>query len=157
MLLIFDLVFQLTAYVGSRDPYSVIGYGAGFVMCWRKDVQWEIHTRDDPKEFMTVTSGEYVLAIPDYSHHARHSYESFMFDNDTFSSKSTGRDSPLFKKVVMKLSGNVRWLAGLVFEQNIEGERRSFDFKPHYDVVLRNPYYIDSSSQKVCRFVLFSY
>ncbi|EER25254.1 hypothetical protein CPC735_018580 [Coccidioides posadasii C735 delta SOWgp] len=128
---------------GSRDPYVVTGFGAGFVMCWRKDVQWEIHTRDDPKEFMTVTSGEYVLAVPDYSHQARHSYESITLDKDTASTKSSLRHEPIFKKVIMKLSGNVRWLAGLVFEQTVHGtQERSFDFRPHYDVVLRNPKYL---------------
>ncbi|EEP79977.1 conserved hypothetical protein [Uncinocarpus reesii 1704] len=134
---------------GSRDPYVVTGFGAGFVMCWRKDVQWEIHTRDDPKEFMTVTSGEYVLAVPDYSHHARHSYELPMSDSGSLSSKSSMRHDPTFKKVVMKLSGNVRWLAGLVFERTVHGtEERSFEFRPHYDVVLKNPKYLSGEKRK---------
>ncbi|WEW61240.1 Protein SABRE [Emydomyces testavorans] len=133
---------------GSRDPYVVTGFGAGFVMCWRKDVQWEIHTGDDPKEFMTVTSGEYVLAIPDYSYEARHSYESFMSEKDT-STRSNVRHEPIFKKVIMKLSGNVRWLAGLVFEQAVHGtQERSFNFRPHYDVVLKNPKYLSPERRK---------
>ncbi|PGH04413.1 hypothetical protein AJ80_08524 [Polytolypa hystricis UAMH7299] len=131
---------------GSRDPYVVTGFGAGFVMCFRKDVQWEIHTKDDPRELMTVTSGEYVLAVPDYNHHARHSYESSMLENDSV--KSGGRDAALFKKVIMKLSGNVRWLAGLVFERTVNGTERCFDFKPHYDVVLRNPRHIPADMRK---------
>ncbi|OAT06570.1 hypothetical protein BDBG_02757 [Blastomyces gilchristii SLH14081] len=131
---------------GSRDPYVVTGYGAGFVMCWRKDVQWEIHTRDDPREFMAVTGGEYVLAIPDYSHQARHSYDA-TFDSDSTSLRSS-KDASLFKKVIMKLSGNVRWLSGLVFERNINASERSFDFKPHYDVVLKNPRYIPPDDLK---------
>ncbi|KAI1908484.1 Protein SABRE [Ophidiomyces ophidiicola] len=134
---------------GSRDPYVVTGFGAGFVMCWRKDVQWEIHTTDDPKEFMSVTSGEYVLAIPDYSHQARHSHASLTSDKEASSSKSSLRYEPLFKKVIMKLSGNVRWLAGLVFERAVHGTHdRSFDFRPHYEVVLRNPKYLDSETRK---------
>lgn len=126
----------------------VTGFGAGFVMCWRKDVQLEIHTKDDPKELMTVTSGEYVLAVPDYSHQARNSYDS-PFDNETSSSRSD-RDLALFKKVIMKLSGNVRWLAGLVFERNADGRDRCFDFKPHYDVVLQNPKFLDTEKLGVC-------
>ena len=128
---------------GSRDPYVVTSYGAGFVMCFRKDVQWEIHSTDDPKEFMKVTSGEYVLAVPDYSHQARHSYESSSFDSYSSSSKTSSRDSAMFKKVIMKLYGNVRWLVGLVFERNSPDGQRSFEFKPHYDVVLRNPKFLD--------------
>ncbi|EEH44787.2 uncharacterized protein PADG_01076 [Paracoccidioides brasiliensis Pb18] len=132
---------------GSRDPYVVTGFGAGFVMCWSKDVQWEIHTRDDPREFMAVTSGEYVLAIPDYSHQARNSYE-VTLDYGSTSSRCISKDCALFKKVIMKLSGNVRWLSGLVFERNVDGSERSFVFKPHYDVVLKNPRYISPDELK---------
>lgn len=135
---------------GSRDPYVVTGFGAGFVMCWRKDVRLEIHTRDDPRELMTVTSGEYVLAIPDYSHEARYSHESTMSDFETSSSGTGTKDAALFKKVIMKLSGNVRWLAGLMFERTVDRATRSFEFKPHYDVILRNPRFIDASTRQVC-------
>ncbi|KAL1965745.1 hypothetical protein VTN77DRAFT_5245 [Rasamsonia byssochlamydoides] len=131
---------------GSRDPYIITGFGAGFVMCWRKDVQWDIHTSDDPKEFMTVTSGEYVLAVPDYSHEARSSYEYAADDSKSFTTTSA-RNAAMFKKVVMKLSGSVRWLAGLVFERDVD-HGRSSDFKPHYEVVLKNPQYIDESQMK---------
>lgn len=118
-------------------------------MCWRKDVQWDIHTSDDPKEFMSVTSGEYVLAVPDYSNEARSSYE---YANDDAKSTATNsaRNAAMFKKVVMKLSGSVRWLAGLVFERDVD-HGRSFNFKPHYEVVLKNPKYIDESQRKVRR------
>jgi hypothetical protein len=133
---------------GSRDPYIITGFGAGFVMCWRKDVQWDIHPNDDPKEFMTVTSGEYVLAVPDYSHEARYSYEYAMDDSKSQASSQTLKNAAHFKKVLMKLSGNVKWLAGLVFERNVD-QGRSFDFKPHYDVVLRNPQYINEAMKKV--------
>lgn len=98
-----------------------------------------------------MTSGEYVLAVPDYSHEARHSYESPMAETDTLSSRSSTRHDPLFKKVIMKLSGNVKWLAGLVFERTVHGtQERSFDFRPHYDVVLRNPQYLSSERRRVC-------
>ncbi|KAL3963542.1 hypothetical protein ACCO45_000546 [Purpureocillium lilacinum] len=126
------------ALKGTRDPYQVTGNGAGFLMCWRNDVRWNINAEDDPKRFMTVDSGEYILAIPDFSHLVREA--------------ARRRDTPdgplvedelkagaIFKKVVMKLSGKVQWMAGLVFERAIEDGKRSFDFKPHYDVVLKNP------------------
>lgn len=135
--------------LGSRDPYVVTGFGAGFVMCWRKDVQWEIHTNDDPRKFMTVTSGEYVLAVPDYSHQVRHSIE--LPANDV--EKTCTGKNVIFKKVIMKLFGNVQWLAGLVFERDLNKGGRSLEFKPHYDVVLRNPKYIDDATRQV-RFYL---
>jgi hypothetical protein len=122
--------------------------GAGFVMCWRKDVKWEINMSNDPREFMTVTSGEYALAIPDFVHQARSSYEFAADDSASTSTDSSIKESALFKKVVMKLPGSVRWLAGLVFERNVS-RGRSFEFKPHYEVVLRNPKYIDQVQRKV--------
>jgi hypothetical protein len=97
---------------------------------------------------MTVQSGEYVLAVPDYSQQARHSAE-LTTDGDSMSSGSSRKNAAVFKKVIMKLSGNVQWLAGLVFEQNSGDGRRSFDFKPHYDVVLRNAKYIEEGKLAV--------
>ncbi|KAL4871088.1 hypothetical protein BDV12DRAFT_37624 [Aspergillus spectabilis] len=133
---------------GSRDPYVVTGFGCGFVMCWRKDVQWNIHTSDDPMEFMSVTSGEYVLAIPDYSHEARYLAEATSDDLETASMSSDLKNAAHFKKVIMKLSGDVKWGAGLVFERNIHDCERSTEFRPHYDVILQNPVYVDQSQRK---------
>lgn len=134
---------------GSRDPYVITGFGAGFVMCWRKDVQWDIHTSDNPMEFMSVTSGEYVLAIPDYSNEARYAAEATSQDLETISSSSELRNAAHFKKVVMKLSGDVKWLAGLVFERTLPENKRSFEFRPHYEVVLQNPKFVDPQQREV--------
>ncbi|KAL8999354.1 MAG: hypothetical protein Q9169_001780 [Polycauliona sp. 2 TL-2023] len=133
---------------GARDPYMVTGHGAGFVMCWCNGVRWDIHRDDDPKKFMSVTSGEYVLAIPDYSHQARENGVRLSTDQDSISSSSTYRNGAMFKKVIMKLSGNVRWLAGLVFERDVAGGARSFDFMPHYNVALTTPDRATSSHAK---------
>ena len=127
---------------GTRDPYRVTGNGAGFVMCWLNNVRWSIHEDDDPKKFMTVESDDYVLAIPDYSHQARETNSTFRKDGPNqsgASSTSSKRNTTVFKKVIMKLSGNVRWLAGLVFERDLEQGGRSFEFTPHYSVTLRTP------------------
>lgn len=132
---------------GSRDPYVVTGFGAGFVMCWRRDVKWGIHTSDDPKEFMIVTSGEYVLAIPDYSHEARYVSEATAQDLESISASSDLKNAAHFKKVIMKLSGDVKWVVGLVFERIYDGDKRTSEFKPHYDVALQNPKFVDSSQQ----------
>ncbi|KAL2017876.1 hypothetical protein VTK56DRAFT_1580 [Thermocarpiscus australiensis] len=128
------------ALKGTRDPYHIMGSGAGFLMCWRNDVRWNIHTDDDPKRFMTVDSGEYVLAVPDYSHQVRETRRQYGED-DSIASDAGQRSGAAFKKVVMKLSGKVQWLAGLVFERAIEQGNRSFDFKPHYEVVLKSPHH----------------
>ncbi|KAK5015341.1 Protein SABRE, partial [Cryomyces antarcticus] len=124
---------------GSRDPYVVTGHGAGFVMCWRNDVRWSIAQDDDPRKFMIVDSGDYVLAIPDFNHFAREATDSSKLKGGAASSTLSYKQGPLFKKVIMKLSGNVRWMSGLMFQRNVDGGGRSFDFKPHYDVILKNP------------------
>ncbi|KAL2753285.1 hypothetical protein ACRALDRAFT_2054622 [Sodiomyces alcalophilus JCM 7366] len=133
------------ALKGSRDPYCVTGNGAGFIMCWRNDIRWNINTEDDPKRLMTVESGEYVLAIPDYSYHAREANRLNESDDSPLG-EETYRQGVSFQKVIMKLSGKVQWMTGLVFERAIEGGNRSFDFKPHYDVVLRAPQHARPSS-----------
>lgn len=136
------------ALKGSRDPYAVIGNGAGFLMCWRNNVKWNIHTEDDPKTFMTVDSGEYVLAVPDFSHYAREEARS-MLENDSMTSDSGHKEGVAFKKVIMKLSGNVQWMAGLVFERAIIDGERDFSFKPHYDVILKAPMYAKSHDRTI--------
>jgi hypothetical protein len=127
------------ALKGTRDPYQATGNGAGFLMCWRNDVRWNIHVDDDPKRFMTVDSGEYVLAIPDYSHQVRDERRKQGEDDTSSVEDSSKSEAAFFKKVVMKLSGKVQWLAGLVFEKAIVDGQRGFDFKPHYEVVLKSP------------------
>ncbi|KPM35702.1 UPF0648 protein C3H5.09c [Neonectria ditissima] len=128
------------ALKGTRDPYQLTGNGAGFLMCWRNDVKWSVNAEDDPKRFIAIESSEYVLAIPDYSHEVREAarlqteLEKHTPD-DKFKAEAT------FKKVVMKLSGKVQFLVGLIFERAIVNGRRSFDFRPHYDIVLKNPHW----------------
>jgi hypothetical protein len=100
-------------------------------------------------EFMSVTSGEYVLAIPDYTLEARYLAEASADDLETASMSSDSKNAAHFKKVIMKLSGDVKWGAGLVFERNVNDCERSTEFRPHYDVILQNPVYIDQSQRKV--------
>lgn len=119
-------------------------------MCWRNGVRWDIHRDDDPKRFMTVTSGDYLLAIPDYSHQARENGARAPVDSDSISSRGSYRSGAMFKKVVMKLSGNVQWLAGLVFERDLADSSRSFDFAPHYGVTLTTPDRAGTPQGKVC-------
>ena len=126
---------------GTRDPYVVTGNGAGFLMCWRNDVRWKICRDPDPRKFMTVDSGEYILAIPDYSQQAcNNDMHKGNEDDDSSVTTTSFNRRATFKKVVMKLSGNVQWMAGLMFERNLNSSgERSFDFKPHYEVILKEP------------------
>ena len=136
---------------GSRDPYVVTSNGAGFVMVWRENVRWSIYREGDPKKFMTVDAGEYALAIPDYSHQARESSNSTMSDRDSISSSGSHNKTGIaVRKTIMKLSGDVRWLAGLVFERNVDGGGRSFNFRPHYEVAMTTPDRAKAPKGHVC-------
>ncbi|KAL2891428.1 UPF0648 protein C3H5.09c [Ceratocystis lukuohia] len=133
----------LLSLKGTRDPYCLMGTGAGFLMCWRNDVRLNLNAEDDPKRFMTVNSGEYVLAIPDYAQLVRAMMRRDRDGQDENPQIDYDDNGPVisqdFQKVVMKLGGKVQWMIGLVFEQAIVNGKRSFDFKPHYNVILRDP------------------
>ncbi|KAK9377614.1 golgi-body localization protein domain-containing protein [Lipomyces chichibuensis] len=131
---------------GSRDPYEITRSGAGFAMCWRNNVTWDINPTGDQKEFMVVDSEEYLLTIPDFTYYVRMNnakYEAAEDDKSTFSAQSDYQDRATFQKIIMKLSGRVRWQAGILFERD-DGGQRSFDFIPHYKVQLRTPQSIDN-------------
>ena len=132
---------------GSRDPYTVTGHGAGFVMVWRNNVRWCLWKEDDPQKFMTVDSGDFVLAIPDFSRYARNYMATHRPKSSVGSSVEGHRDGQMFKKVIMKVSGKVRWLAGLVFERNLDDGKRTVEFEPHYKVTLKNPVYVKDSER----------
>ncbi|KAF1808296.1 hypothetical protein P152DRAFT_485570 [Eremomyces bilateralis CBS 781.70] len=131
---------------GSRDPYLVTGVGAGFALCWQNDVAWRIWQENDPRRFMIVESGVFVLAVPDFSAYVRHTQDHTITGQDGSIpiSSDPKKPGPIFQKTVMKLTGSVRWLLGLVFERNLPHGGRSFDFKHHYDVVLKHPKYAKS-------------
>ncbi|RGP75800.1 hypothetical protein FLONG3_5557 [Fusarium longipes] len=128
------------ALKGTRNPYAMTGNGAGFLMCWRNDIRWNINADDDPKRFISVESGEYILAVPDYSHEVREQARR-QHDFDGYLPEDNYKSEASFKKVVMKLSGKVKVMAGLIFERAIEDGVRSFEFRPHYDIVLKNPHF----------------
>ncbi|KAK9335831.1 mitochondrial protein from FMP27-domain-containing protein [Lipomyces starkeyi] len=131
---------------GSRDPYDITRSGAGFAMCWRNNVTWDINPTGDQKEFMMVDSEEYLLTIPDFTYYVRMNnakYEATEDDKSTFSAQSEYQDRATFQKIIMKLSGRVRWQAGILFERD-DGGQRFFDFIPHYKVQLRTPQSIDN-------------
>ncbi|KAK3044126.1 hypothetical protein LTS18_002120, partial [Coniosporium uncinatum] len=58
------------------------------------------------------------------------------------------RQAAVFRKTVMKLSGNVEWRAGIVYERNTSDGSRSFDFRPHYEVVTKTPEFAKSKDAR---------
>lgn len=117
-------------------------------MCWRGNVRWDLGSDEDPQKVIKVDSEEYILAIPDFSDHVSEDIDiGGVPENRSVNSANGSEHAAQFKKVIMKLSGQVRWLVGLMFEQEISFEedwkqrKRSFEFIPHYDVTLKSPEY----------------
>lgn len=117
-------------------------------MCWRGNVRWELNGEDDPEKRVKVESEEYLLAVPDFTRHAAEEMDYGVIpDSKSFLSSNSISNGALFKKVIMKLSGKVQILVGLMFEQELTDEddwklrKRSFDFIPHYAVTMKDPKY----------------
>lgn len=127
---------------GSSNPYNLIGKDAGFVMCWKNNVELKVNGKDDPQELFAVTSDDFVLAIPDFRFQEREYLSRSVSKTGGLVCTTNLNDSTVFQKVIMKLSNRVRWVAGLLFERECMGDSptgRTFNFKPHYEVILSNP------------------
>lgn len=133
-------------------------------MCWRGDVRLSIGKSSDPQELLVVESEEYILAIPDFTHHAIDGLENAIIpETKSIMSSNSYKSGALFKKVIMKLSGKVRWMVGIMFEQELSHEedwmqrKRSFEFKPHYEVTLKSPQYARAPPGEVSSVFFVSY
>ncbi|CAG8497028.1 4299_t:CDS:2 [Acaulospora colombiana] len=130
---------------GTRDPYLITGKGAGFVLCWRKDVEIRLGYANDQNEVLQVDSEEFALAIPNLNvviangslspdnvkSEVQASCSSGVANSDastikTQSSESTlVSDDPnyLFLKCIMKLCGGVRYGMGCHFDRSCRQNR----------------------------------
>jgi len=52
--------------LGSRDPYHVVGVGAGFDFRWDGNVSIKVGYRNDENELIQLTSDSMVITIPKY-------------------------------------------------------------------------------------------
>lgn len=129
----------------------IIGKGAGFLFCWRGNVVWKIATEASLKDLSHVDSDEFILAIPDFTKELIETDDYADHEGSFQSSRLLLRGharNAVFGKVIMKLNGGVRWIAGLIFERHCapncskcNGKRkcREFNFIPHYEVHLKRP------------------
>lgn len=150
---------------GSRDPYQILGHGAGFVKCWRGAVELRINFPNEDREFFQIISDEYLLAIPDLKDYIDSAATGIASDIKADDSDKKSYDpsfgssakrytkEPDFRKICIKLSNGVRWGAGLRFERTCDDdtcertpkcsgspfhrECRFFDFKPHWEVITK--------------------
>ncbi|KAM0789695.1 hypothetical protein ACM66B_006555 [Microbotryomycetes sp. NB124-2] len=119
---------------GSRNPYELLGLGAGFAKAWHGNVKFLLGFDNPDREFFQILSDEYVLGIPnlrDYVDSAATGLlarESGAPETDGASStqQSNNTNDPLakyrtveheFTKVCAKLINGVRWGMGAVLER----------------------------------------
>lgn len=129
---------------GSRSPYELQSFGAGFVMCWSKNVVLTINEHDDPRRLMEVRSDEYLLAIPNYVVQEKDYFRKRHVFAHAILSKTSYAEHRNFHKVMMKLTGKIRWQLGLMFEQDqADSIERTSQFIPHYKIALAKAQLID--------------
>jgi hypothetical protein len=112
-------------------------------------VVWKIATELSLKDLSHVDSDEFILAIPDFTKEPVGADHYIDHENSFHSSRSLSHNqsrNAVFRKIIMKLNGGVRWIAGLVFERrcspncgDCEGKNkcRRFNFIPHHQVHLK--------------------
>lgn len=60
------LLFYPNIWIGLRDPYEIIGAGAGFLFSWQGNTKLLIGRQNDDGELVQVISDSMLIAIPKY-------------------------------------------------------------------------------------------
>jgi hypothetical protein len=138
------LIFLLSSLTqGSRDPYVILGKGAGLTKVFRGNVEWFIGCAPNPNALMAVKCDEYMLAIPEFSKRASGRKDREKQAADSLHHHHLRRKEIDFQKILMKLTGDVYWNVGMRFERHcLKGECdkcddescRIWDFEPHWTV-----------------------
>ncbi|CDR46544.1 RHTO0S12e05996g1_1 [Rhodotorula toruloides] len=126
---------------GSRDPYALTGFGAGFAKAWKGDVQFRIGLDNPDREFFQILSDEYVLGIPNLREYVdtaatglstRDSDGETPADGSTYAPSTVGGDeydtastvtadedeASYWIKICAKCVNGVRWGMGVVLERS---------------------------------------
>lgn len=131
---------------GSREPYHILGHGAGWVKCWRGQVEVRVGFENKDHEVFQIISDEYLLAIPDLKDYidraatgtenqSSDEVENVRSTRDRAMERKSGDSAPSlasshhrymkepdFKKVCLKLTNGVRWGSALVLERTCTDE-----------------------------------
>ncbi|KAM0751839.1 hypothetical protein T439DRAFT_325030 [Meredithblackwellia eburnea MCA 4105] len=149
---------------GTRDPYSVIGFGAGFVKTWSGNVRILVGFNNPDREFVQIESERYILAIPNLRAYVDAAASGLARDPNENEDRATqhsgttndngGRafgisESDDYVKICAKFINGVRWGMGAVLERActidcpkgtcngktaFHRQCRFFDFIPHWEV-----------------------
>ncbi|CAI5759159.1 unnamed protein product [Candida verbasci] len=144
----FNVANELCLHMKSgRSPHQLVGKNSGFVFCWKNNVKLVIDGTSNPKNLITLTSDDFLFAIPNYSMEEKNIWSLF-YDDEDENSPDIDLEAKKFEKKCIKLtsSDRVKWVLGFMFERNkyfskrlSDQELRCSDFKPHYEVMITNP------------------
>ncbi|CAH7672088.1 golgi-body localization protein domain-containing protein [Phakopsora pachyrhizi] len=140
-----DLVLHLK---GLRDPYELLGNGAGFAKVWRGNVKLLLGHQNEEREFLQIKSDRFILGIPNlkdlinnaatgsapsilsssadsYKRHYQEMSNAMSLDdeddNDAFHAFHDRKTE--FLKIVGNLTNGVKWGMGIILERACaEGE-----------------------------------
>lgn len=62
--------FIINCNIGSRDPYELRGYGAGFALCWKGSPSLLVGQPNDAGELIQVKSDSMLVIVPKCVLHA---------------------------------------------------------------------------------------
>ncbi|KAJ3799089.1 golgi-body localization protein domain-containing protein [Lentinula aff. detonsa] len=114
---------------GLRDPYEIIGVGAGFLYSWKGHTKLLIGRKNDDGELIQVISDSMLIAIPNLK-------------------KLPAKYPSTYKKICAKFLSGIKFGLGFSLERScgsgchscsgspFHRQCRFFDFKPHYMVML---------------------
>ncbi|KAH9899928.1 golgi-body localization protein domain-containing protein [Cubamyces lactineus] len=124
---------------GSRDPYELRGYGAGFALCWKGHPSLLVGHPNDARELIQVKSDTMLVIVPNIE-------DSYGDGADKIAAK--GSIPRRAQTICAKFRSGVCFGVGFVLERacgpecnRCQGKPfdracRLFDFKPHYEVKL---------------------
>jgi len=144
------------AIKAGKSPYTLLNRDSGFIFFWRDNVHFHINPNDDPKNLFSIESDRFQLLVPNYI-----SWES-EFLNQTAAERAFPRRNPIASmddpdKVVFSFNQRTIWQLGMKFEKGVKTpfmdpatgkkslvEIRDANFRPHYDIRMSLPEYIQN-------------
>ncbi|KAF8592433.1 hypothetical protein K439DRAFT_1400235 [Ramaria rubella] len=136
-------------FKGSRDPYHILGVGAGFDFRWDGNVTINIGHENAEKELIQLSSDSMVISIPDHKvvHERNVVDDAYSECGMPLPSINTSTGD---RKICARFNNGIRWGIGLSLERTCDSECdtcqgdtfsrqcRFFTFIPHYEVILRS-------------------
>lgn len=159
---------------GSKNPYMIGGESAGFTVGLKGDITLGCNITGDPTKFLSFSSQQIFFGIPNLFAKPLfgwcRSSKNFLFfpsQEDTnlqkyafyyyllemSDVKNLNKDIKVmrdnfFEKIAINLSGGIKLNVGFVFERmSSHKEERTLKSRPHWDVRMCNPLYVDDRSE----------